>query len=165
MLMLGFMIMYANGVLRFQKDLFLDDQELANSGFLSILSSVASSTTARVRPTPLICLRPLLFRLSDAFLFRQLDPRRHCPLHQSPALWLMIFNFVCDWWFCLVWIEEKDWRFGLVVFFFFFFLLWTGDGCGWCCGCFLGSGVYYFIVVDILFYYNVYIILLCWKLK
>ena len=33
-------------------------------------------------------------------------------------------------------------------------------GCGWCCGCFLGSGIYYFIVgiyyfivMFILFYY------------
>ena len=34
-------------------------------------------------------------------------------------------------------------------------------GCGWCCGCFLGSGIYYFIVVVILFYCDVYIILLC----
>ena len=25
-------------------------------------------------------------------------------------------------------------------------------GCGWCCGCFLGSGIYYFIVMFILFY-------------
>ena len=34
-------------------------------------------------------------------------------------------------------------------------------GCGWYCGCFLGSGIYYFTVEDILFYYDVYIILLC----
>ena len=34
-------------------------------------------------------------------------------------------------------------------------------GCSWCYGCFLGSGIYYFIVVDILFYCDVYIILLC----
>ena len=34
-------------------------------------------------------------------------------------------------------------------------------GCGWCCGCFLGNGIYYFIVVVILFYCDVYIILLC----
>ena len=34
-------------------------------------------------------------------------------------------------------------------------------GCGWCCGCFLDSGIYYFIVDDILFYCDVYIILLC----
>ena len=27
------------------------------------------------------------------------------------------------------------------------------DGCGWCCGCFLGNEIYYFIVVVILFYY------------
>ena len=33
--------------------------------------------------------------------------------------------------------------------------------CGWYCGCFLGSGIYYFIVEDILFYCGVYIILLC----
>ena len=41
---------------------------------------------------------------------------------------------VCDWWFCLVWVEEKDWRFGLV---FFFLLLWTsgGGGCGCDCDC------------------------------
>ena len=25
-------------------------------------------------------------------------------------------------------------------------------GYSWCCGCFLGSGIYYFIVVIILFY-------------
>ena len=25
-------------------------------------------------------------------------------------------------------------------------------GCGWCCGCFLDSGIYYFIVMFILFY-------------
>ena len=34
-------------------------------------------------------------------------------------------------------------------------------GCGWCCRCFLGSKIYYFIVEDILFYCGVYIILLC----
>ena len=27
-----------------------------------------------------------------------------------------------------------------------------GCGCGWCCRCFLSSGVYYFIVIFILFY-------------
>ena len=30
---------------------------------------------------------------------------------------------------------------------------------------FFGSGMYYFIVIDILFYCNFYIILLCGKLK
>ena len=34
-------------------------------------------------------------------------------------------------------------------------------GCGRCFGCFFGSGVYYFIVGDIVFYCDVYIILLC----
>ena len=34
-------------------------------------------------------------------------------------------------------------------------------GCGWCCGFFFGSGIYNFIVGDILFYCDIYIILLC----
>ena len=34
-------------------------------------------------------------------------------------------------------------------------------GCGWCCGCFFGRGIYYFIVVVIIFYCDIYIILLC----
>ena len=67
----------------------------------------------------------------------------------------------------------------MVIFYFFF---WSGlvgffpycglmvvvvigvadgrGGCGWCCGFFLGSRIYYFIIVDILFYYSRYIILL-----
>ena len=63
-----------------------------------------------------------------------------------------------------------------MVFFFFFFITYYGlvvvvgvvvdvadgrGGCRWCCGCFLGSGIYYFIVLVILFYCDVYIILLC----
>ena len=35
------------------------------------------------------------------------------------------------------------------------------SGYGWCYVCFLGSGIYYFIIVIILFYCDVYIILLC----
>ena len=35
-----------------------------------------------------------------------------------------------------------------------------GCGCGWCWVGFLGSGIYYFIIGDILFYCDVYIILL-----
>ena len=34
------------------------------------------------------------------------------------------------------------------------------SGCGWCCENFLSDGIYYFIVVVILFYCGVYIILL-----
>ena len=96
-----------------------------------------------------------------------IDPLRHCPPHQSLALWLVIFYFVCNWWFCLVWIKEKDWRFGLVVFFFFavdwwwwwWWWLWL-----WlwpmvevvvidAVDVFWDSGIYYFIVMFILFYY------------
>ena len=35
------------------------------------------------------------------------------------------------------------------------------SGCDWCCGSFLGSEIYYFIVMVILFYCDIYIILLC----
>ena len=66
-----------------------------------------------------------------------------------------------DFLFCLVWVEEKYWRFWLVFFFFFFFsccgllvvmvvVVGVADGrggCDLCCGCFLGSGIYYFIVL------------------
>ena len=34
-------------------------------------------------------------------------------------------------------------------------------GCGWYCEYFLCSGMYYFIVMVILFYCDIYIILLC----
>ena len=85
------------------------------------------------------------------------------PCHRANSLTLCLFvigdffYFVCDWWFCLVWVEEKNWRFVVVV---------NGKcGYGWCYGCFLGSGINYFIVVVILFYCDIYIILLCWKLK
>ena len=84
------------------------------------------------RPKPLINLRPMPPITSDPLLFRRSNPCRHCPPHRSPALWLVIFYFVCDWWFCLVWVEEKVRRFWLVVF--FFFLLWTGGGGGGDCG-------------------------------
>ena len=51
-LMLGFAIACAHGAFRVQEDLFLDDQEPANSGFLSFLGSAASSAAAaRVRPS------------------------------------------------------------------------------------------------------------------
>ena len=63
-----------------------------------------------------------------------------------PALWLVIFYFV---WSKL---RKKIGDFGWWFFFFFFLLLWTSGGGGWCCGCFLDSGIYYFIMMFILFY-------------
>ena len=66
----------------------------------------------------------------------------------------------------------------LFLFFLFFFMLCCGcqsrvvvvgvvvvvangrGGCDWCYGCFLNNGIYYFIMEDILFCCNVYIILL-----
>ena len=67
-------------------------------------------------------------------------------------------------------------KIGVSVFFFFFsyglvvvvvvmvVVVAVADGrsgCGWCYGSFLGNVIYYFIVVIILFYCDVYIILLC----
>ena len=67
-------------------------------------------------------------------------------------------------------------KIGDLGFFFFFFFSCCGlvvvvavvvamadgrGGCGWYCECFLCSGIYYFIVVVILFYCDIYIILLC----
>ncbi|KAK7831315.1 tubulin gamma-2 chain [Quercus suber] len=49
--MLGFAIVCAHGAFRVQEDLFLDDQDPANSGFLSFPGSAASSVAARVRPS------------------------------------------------------------------------------------------------------------------
>ena len=83
----------------------------------------------------------------------------------SPIKW--VFG---EFLFCLVWVEEKKWRFGL----FFFFCAYCGlvvvvlvlavangrGSCGRCCVCFLSSGIYYLIVVVILFYCDIYIILL-----
>ena len=85
---------------------------------------------------------------SDPFLFQRSNPRRHYPLHRSPAQ-------LCDWWlfilFGLNWEKRLETSVG-GFFFFFFLLLWTSGGGGWCCGCFLDSGIYYFIMMFILFY-------------
>ena len=71
----------------------------------------------------------------------------------------MIFYFV---WFVLrKTIEDLGWWFffscGLEVV---FVAVDGRGGCDWCCGCFWDNGIYYFIVV-ILFYCDIYIILLC----
>ena len=68
-------------------------------------------------------------------------------------MWLFLANL--DFWQWL-WVVV----FGLLAVFGWLFLV--GNGCELCgLWCFLGSGMYYFIIVDILFYYDVYIILLC----
>ena len=59
------------------------------------------------------------------------------------CLWLVIFYFVCDWWFCLwlVILFGLGWGKRLEIWFFFCFfcLLWTGGGVGGSggggCGC------------------------------
>ncbi|KAF3971729.1 hypothetical protein ACB098_06G136500 [Castanea mollissima] len=48
--MVGFAIVCAHGAFRVPEDLFLDDQEPANSGFLSFLGGAASSAAAAAAP-------------------------------------------------------------------------------------------------------------------
>ena len=84
------------------------------------------------RPTPTLSSSPKPSSVIGDFLF---------------CLWLVIFYFVWS---------------GLVVFFSFCGLVVVvvvvmgvangRDGCSWCCGFFLDNRIYYFIVVDILFY-------------
>lgn len=49
-LMIGFAIVCAHGAFRVPEDLFLDDQEPANAGFLSFLGGAASSAAAAAAP-------------------------------------------------------------------------------------------------------------------
>ncbi|XP_059457323.1 PRA1 family protein B3-like [Corylus avellana] len=49
-LMVGFAIVCAHGAFRVPEDLFLDDQEPANAGFLSFLGGAASSAAAAAAP-------------------------------------------------------------------------------------------------------------------
>ena len=92
------------------------------------------------------------------------------------CLWLVIFYFFL-W---LVVLFGLGWEKRLEIWDFFFFpccglrvlvlvvIVGVTDGrgcCDWYCECFLSSEIYYFIIVVILFYCDVYIILFCWKLK
>ena len=76
-----------------------------------------------VDPRRQSALGPLLFCQSDPLLFRRLDPRRHCPPHRSPTLWLVLFLF-CLWLviFYFVWsgLRKKIRDLGWCVFSFFF---------------------------------------------
>ena len=107
------------------------------------------------------------------------DPRR-----RSECL-LADVVFVCDFWFLILFvISDFDWselrkRLEIWVFFFFSFCCGLvgggGGGGGWklwlwlwmwlwlwlVLWIFFGSEIYYFIVIVILFYYGIYIILLC----
>jgi len=49
-LMVGFAIVCAHGAFKVPEDLFLDDQEPANSGLLSFLGGAASSAAAAAAP-------------------------------------------------------------------------------------------------------------------
>ena len=90
---------------------------------------------------------------------------------------LIDIMLVCDWWFFIlfvigdfVWWSGSRKKIGDWGFLFFFLFACCGlvvvvvavgvvvvvadgrGGCGWCYGCLLGSGIYYFIVIFILFY-------------
>lgn len=49
-LLVGLAVVCAHGAFRVPEDLFLDDQEPANSGFLSFLGGAASSAAAAAAP-------------------------------------------------------------------------------------------------------------------
>ena len=142
-LMLGFVIMCANGAFRVQKDLFLDDQEPANSGLLFFLGSAASFVAARVRPMP-----PIRLRHTSLLLIR---PTPTLSSSSKPSSVIGDFLF-CLW---LVFLFGLGWRKILEIwvgsFFFFFFpscwglvvvvvvvvVVADGRGCyNWCCGFF-----------------------------
>ena len=57
-----------------------------------------------------------------------------------------------DFLFCLVWIGGFFSSCGLVVVVVVMGVANGRDGCSWCCGFFLDNRIYYFIVVDIIFY-------------
>ena len=141
--MLGFAIMCANGAFRVQKDLFLDDQEPMNSGVLSFLSSVASSTPACVKPMPSIYLRPTSLPLIRPTSLSPIKPTPYFSFaNQTHTDTILLTKAqLCVWCFFIlseigdfVWsgLRKKIGDLG----FFFFFLLWTGGGgCGCGCGC------------------------------
>ena len=72
------------------------------------------------------------------------------------VLFVLVFFFLC----CVV-VDKIEWWLWLVVVVVVAVVVADGrSGCGWCYECFLDSGIYYFIVEDILFYCDIYIILL-----
>ncbi|GAB4831989.1 PRA1 protein B3 [Ancistrocladus abbreviatus] len=56
-LMVGLAIVCAHGAFRYPEDLFLDDQEPANAGFLSFLGGAASSAAVAAASAPAIAAR------------------------------------------------------------------------------------------------------------
>ena len=108
-----------------------------NSPSLSSLTiTLSSSLIHRYLPNPTV----LSYRSPHTHAADRLRPTppTHPFCHPStPTLCLFVigdfFYFVCDWWLCLVWVEEKNWRFEF--FIYLFFLLWTGGGGGGGCGC------------------------------
>ena len=104
------------------------------------------------------------------------------PTHRRCAcLWFLIGDFLFFLWWVILFGLGWGKRLEIWVFFFFAYcglllvvvvvvlvVVGVADGrcgCGWCCDCFLDSEIYYFIVVIILIYCDIYFILLYWKLK
>ena len=108
----------------------------------SLNSGLSSSLIHRRQPDSSLTLPPPKLDVTDPPTVPSCrsasNPRRHPPqthtADRSACSWLCLLvdigyligkpmeladvMLVCDWWFCLVWVEEKDWRFE-----FFFFLL------------------------------------------
>ena len=79
--------------------------------------------------------------------------------HTTDRRFGLFFFSAVDWW-CWWWLWVWLWGKRLEIWVFFFFLLWTGGGGGGVdCGCGYGCGCIWWW--DILFYCDVYIILLC----
>ena len=147
------------------------------------LRPLTLSTPISLRPTPPSASDPC--RRSECLLVDVLACRPSSPTWLECLLVVGFFFFfpamVCWWWWwwwwwmwLWPWLREKIGDLG------FFFP--TAMDCWWwwwwlwlwlmvevivvgAVDVFLDSGIYYFIVVVIIFYCDVYIILLCWKLK
>ena len=133
------------------------------------------------RPKPLISLRPTPPSASDpakksGYWVPDWETHGACrPTPSTNPCWHCPPNSVIgDFLFCLwlVILFGLGWKKRLQIWvggFFFFFFSCCGlvvvvvgvvvavandrGGCGWCCWCFLGNEIYYFIVMFILFYY------------
>ena len=67
---------------------------------------------------------------------------------------VVLFLFLFFFFLCCVVVAKIEWWLWPVVVVVVVVGVTDGrGGCGWCCECFLGSGIYYFIVMFILFYY------------
>ena len=146
------------------------DRHHRSSTSVSMPSQAANSSdqppinSFSLRPTA-ICLRPtppieVLACLRCAWWFFILSVIGNFVwfgLRKRLKIW--VFFFAMDWWWLWLWLWL--WLMVEVVVAVVVTVANGRGGCGWCCGFFFWSEIYYFIVMVILFYLYVYIILLC----